>query len=62
MKNPFSDPKIKKALGIIRAYGKVPPKKRFCQMVKAGVIDREGRPNFKNLLACARYGSKGRAK
>jgi antitoxin HigA-1 len=59
-KNPFSDPKIAKAIKVIRAYKQIPAKERFRQMVKAGVIDAEGRPIFKALLACARYGSGGR--
>jgi hypothetical protein len=60
MKFPYSDPKIVKALDVIRAYGKVPPKIRFLQKVKAGIIDKEGRPKWKALFASARYGSGGR--
>ena len=44
-----------------RSYSRaVPPKKRFQQMVKAGVIDAEGRPNVKALAASARPNAGGR--
>jgi hypothetical protein len=43
------------------AYARaVPAKRRFQQMVKAGVIDADGRPNMKALIASARPNAAGR--